>query len=157
MTGTTTTGDDRNAVPPAAAPEAEIARLRSTVLSGRGPGASPAEVLGHTRARTVVGDRPVALEREAVAREASAARQDADALLLHVVTARSLLHRDVLALRERWKAEPPQLQLGRIPGRVLSRLAASRPLRRAALGLAAALAVRALWHRGRTTGRRGRA
>jgi hypothetical protein len=155
MTGTTE-GDDRNAVPRAAAPQAEIARLRSTVLAGRGPGASRAEFLSNTRGRTVVGDRPVTLEREAVAREASAARHDADALLLHVVTARSLLHRDVLALRERWKGEPPQLQLGRIPGRVLRRLAGSRAVRRAVLGLAAALAVRALWHRGRRTGQRGR-
>jgi hypothetical protein len=150
MTDTTAEGDDRNAVLEAAAPQAELRRLRSTLLAGRGPGASRAEFLRNTRGRTVVGDRPVALERESVAREAAAARRDADELLLHVVTARSHLHTDALALRDRWKAAPPPLDAGRI----LRPLTRSRGLRRALLGLLAAVAAAALWRRARPAGPR---
>lgn len=143
MTDTSAEGDDRNAVPRAAAPQAEVQRLRATLLTGRGPGASRAEFLRNTRGRTVVGDRPVTLERESVAREAAAARHDADELLLHVVTARSHLHTDVLALRDRWKAAPPPWDAGRM----LRRLARSRALRRVLLGLAAALTAATIWRR----------
>ena len=148
MTDTTDESDDRNAVSGAAAPQEEVARLRSTLLAGRGPGASRAEFLRHTRGRTVVGDRPVTLERESVAREAAAARRDADELLLHVVTARSHLRTDVLALRDRWKAAPPPLDAGRI----LRPLGRSRGLRRVLLALVAAMAAAAAWRRVRRAG-----
>jgi hypothetical protein len=151
MTGTTPEEKDRNAVPGAASPQAEVERLRLTLLAGRGPGASRAEFLRHTRGRTVVGDRPVSLEREAVAREAAAARRDADALLLHVVTARSHLRTDVVSLRDRWKAEPPRLTMRRM----LSPLTQSRLLRRTLLTLVAVMAARTAWHQvRRSRGRR---
>lgn len=150
MRDTTAEGDDRNAVPAVGSAQAEVARLRSTLLAGRGPGASRAEFLRHTRGRTIVGDRPVTLEREAVAREAAAARHDADGLLLHVVTARSHLRTDVGALRDRWKAEPPPLT----PARLLRPLAQSRRLRRALLAVAAVLAARTVWRRTRRAARR---
>lgn len=153
MTDTTSEDDDRNAVPEVDSAQAAVERLRSSLLAGRGPGADRAEFLRHTRGRTVVGDRPVALEREAVAREAAAARGDADELLLHVVTARSHLQTDVVALRERWTSQPPRLTAGR----ALGRLAQSRRLRRVLLTLVAAAAARAAWRRTRRAGRRGTA
>jgi hypothetical protein len=150
MRETTAEGDDRNAVPAVGSAQAEVTRLRSTLLAGRGPGASRAEFLRHTRGRTIVGDRPVTLEREAVAREAAAARHDADELLLHLVTARSHLRTDVIALRDRWEAEPPRLTAARI----LRPLPQFRRLRRALLALAAVLAARTVRRRTRRPGRR---
>ena len=143
MTGTTPEEDDRNVARRSRSAQAEVEELRLTVLAGRGPGASRAEFLRHTRGRTVVGGRPVALLREAVARDAAAARGDADELLLHVVTARSRVAADVAVLRNRWKAEP------RTPraGTSLRALARSRGIRRAVLGLIAAMAGRAVWRR----------
>lgn len=130
-----TPGDDHGSTA-----QAEIAHLRRSVLSGRGPGASRAEFLRNTRGRTLVGGRPVSLEREAVARDAAAARGDTDDLLLHVAVAQSRLGDDVEALRS-----------GRVehPGRPgpLGALARPRVIRLAMLGAAALLAGRSAWRR----------
>lgn len=142
MTGTTPEENDRSAASGEASAQAEIGRLRLTVLAGRGPGASRSKVLRNTRGRTSVGGRPVALEREAVAREAAAARGDAEALLLHAVTARSRLDADVVNLRHRWA------ERSRRPGarRILDLLARFPRLRRTATGaVLVLLASRTIW------------
>ena len=147
-----TDGEARDAVPEPDDSQAEILRLRRTLATGRGPGASRAEVLRHTRGRTALGGRPVATQREAVARAAAAARRDPDELLLHVVTARSRLDSDVATVRRRWVARPR-----RLPGRILGFLTGSRRLRRTATAVMGILATRAAWKKLRGRSRRERA
>jgi len=137
--------EDGGTGPEGSVAQAEIRRLRQSVLSGRGPGVSRSEFLRHTRGRAVVGGRPVARQREAVAREAAAARRDADGLLLHVVAARSRLDSDVDELRDRTVRQRGK---GRVSG-PRKRLARSRGTRLAVVGLAAALAGRSMWRRSR--------
>ena len=145
--------DARDAVPAPDDPQAEIVRLRLTLAAGRGPGASRAEVLRHTRGRTALGGRPVVVQREAVARAAAAARRDPDELLLHVATAQSLLDSDVATVRRRWVARPRRPLLRRI----LGLLARSRRLRRTATAVVGLVAARAAWKQLRGRRRRRRA
>jgi hypothetical protein len=133
--------DARDAIPEPDDSQAEIVRLRRTLATGRGPGASRAEVLRHTRGRTTVGGRPVAEQREAVARAAAAARRDPDDVLLHVVTARARLDSDVAAGRRRWAARPRRP----LPRRILGFLAQSHRLRRTVTTVVGLLATRAAW------------
>lgn len=133
-------GDENRSGRPDGVAQAEVRQLRQSVLSGRGPGVGRSEHLRHTRGRAVVGGRPVALQREAAAREAAAARRDADGLLLHVVAARSRLDADVDELRDRWERQPGTR---RVPT-LRKRLARSRALRFAVTGLAALIAGRSL-------------
>lgn len=138
------TGEDaRDTVPAADDPQAEIGRLRLTLTAGRGPGASRAEVLRHTRGRTALGRRPVAAERESVARAAAAARRDPDELLLHVVTARSRVDSGVATVRDRWAAQPRRA----LARRILGFLARSSRLRRTATAVVVTLAARTAWKR----------
>lgn len=148
-----TDDDTRDAVPSPDGPQAEIVHLRRTLAAGRGPGASRAEVLRHTRGRTAVGGRPVAARRESVARAAAAARRDPDELLLHVVTARSRLDTDVTTVRDRW-ATRPRRPLAR---RILESAARSPVVRRTATAVGGVLAVRMAWKllRRQKPGRRG--
>lgn len=48
---------------------ARVARMRATLLGGRGPGASPQEIAEHTRDRTQLGTVPAPVERALVARQ----------------------------------------------------------------------------------------
>ena len=115
--------------------QANIALLRQNVLSGRGPGASRSEFLRHTRGRTFVGGRPVATEREAVARAAAAARRDDD-VLLHVLAARPPRGNGYEAYRGAPRAMEP-VGASRRP----------RGLRFPLAAIAALLAARAVWRR----------
>ena len=148
-----TDGEARDAVPEPDDSQAEILRLRRTLATGRGPGASRAEVLRHTRGRTAVGGRPVAVQREAVARAAAAARRDPDDVLLHVVTARARLDSDVATGRRRWAARSRRP----LPRRILGFLGRSRRLRRTVTAGVGLLAARAAWKHFRGRRRDGRA
>lgn len=123
--------------------QAEVARLRTTVLHGRGPDASTSEFLQGTRARSRVGGVPVAERRERVARAAAAAGNDAEALALEVAADRDRLAGTLGAVRA-------QLQPGAVRGRARARLSSSarrRPARLSALVLGVAVLVR--WRRRR--------
>lgn len=52
----------------------EVARARDAVLSGRGPGASPEEVLSHSRAKVVQAGLPAVRRLAETARDAARAR-----------------------------------------------------------------------------------
>jgi hypothetical protein len=55
-----------------------IQHLRSTLLGGRGPGASTREIASHTRHRPTLGGRPAAEALEELAERTSIARRDPD-------------------------------------------------------------------------------
>jgi hypothetical protein len=54
--------------------ERELTRLRTGLLAGRGPGASEAEILRHTRDRPALGAVPPPVERAITAGQARQAR-----------------------------------------------------------------------------------
>ena len=60
-----------------------------------GPGAGTSEFLAHTRGRATVGGYSVPALREAVARDAAAARRDAEAMALYVADDRRRLAADL--------------------------------------------------------------
>lgn len=133
---TTTTRTDGSADHPATDPQAEVGRLRSTVLGGRGAGASTSEFLGHTRARLTVGGIPVPALREEVARDAAVARHDPDALALQVAGDRRRLAANFDVLRPHLR---PQRLLG-LAARPTARL-------RRRISIAVVLLVVLLWVR----------
>lgn len=51
------------------APSQRLSALRTTLLGGRGPGASTEEVTAHTRDRPLLGAVPASVERALVARQ----------------------------------------------------------------------------------------
>jgi hypothetical protein len=59
---------------------AVVRSVRTRLLQGRGPGASPKEVDEHTRARVRLGRRPTAERLEAKAQQTARARGDVTAL-----------------------------------------------------------------------------
>ena len=58
----------------ASTPQQEIHRVRSRLMGGRGPGASPTEVLEHGRGRLVQAGVAVTRRRAETARDAALAR-----------------------------------------------------------------------------------
>ena len=71
--------------------QAEVARLRSGLLAGRGPGASQQETARYMHDRPTVGAVPTVIERELVQVRSGLARGDADAAALVVRRARAQL------------------------------------------------------------------
>ncbi|SDX90663.1 hypothetical protein SAMN05661080_01656 [Modestobacter sp. DSM 44400] len=86
---------------------ADLARLRATVLGGRGPGASMSEFLEHTRARSQVGGEPVTERRAQVARAAAVASGDVEALAVDVAAERARLTEALGAVRSRLRPGRP--------------------------------------------------
>jgi hypothetical protein len=141
-----TSGDETGtAAPGANDAQSAVAHLRQTVLAGRGPGASRSEFLRNTRGRTFLGGQPVAQQRDEVARDAAAARRDADELLLHVAAASSRLSDDVAALRSRPERHAHQTHAMR----ALQILTRSRRIRFAVVGIVALMVGRSAWRRTR--------
>ncbi|MGH3574978.1 MAG: hypothetical protein ACRDUW_24675 [Pseudonocardiaceae bacterium] len=79
--------------PPPVGPQAAIEQARAQLLAGRGPGATPAEITRHTRARPRLGGQPTASERDQLAEHT--------ALALHAADQADALGATVAALRQR--------------------------------------------------------
>jgi len=87
--------------PPHAGPQAAIEQARAQLLAGRGPGATPAEITRHTRARPRLGGQSTASERDQLAEHTALARRDPAALALHAADQADALGATVAALRRR--------------------------------------------------------
>lgn len=122
--------------------QAAVAQMRGGLLGGRGPGASRAEFLRHTRARVAVGGIPVPALRESVAVDAARARRDTDVLALAVGEQRDRLAADLDLLLNRLPPRAPRVRASGVPARLF--------VRAAALLLAASLLARRLGRRRRS-------
>jgi hypothetical protein len=85
----------------AARVQAEVATLRRSVLSGRGPGSSGSEFLEHTRGRLRIGGEPIPLRRERFALDTALAARDVEGLALRVAIDRARLSTDLDAMLPR--------------------------------------------------------
>ncbi len=75
-----------------------IRQLRTGLLGGRGPDASPAEIARWQRDRPLLGARPASAERQEVADQAIFARGDPDALGHLIARRRARLSASLAAL-----------------------------------------------------------
>lgn len=112
---------------------ANLRRARATLLGGRGPGASEAEVSAHTRNRVIVAGMAAARRLEMAARQTTRARGDAAGLS------------DVTQLRRAELADTVGAVTGHLrPGRRLTDAATARRTQRRARGAAFVLGAGAM-------------